>query len=319
MNESILLIGAGNLGSRHLQSLADAPWIGRVVVVEPSQAAAEVARTRWHDVPNCQGKELIFAALDDVAQHGPFHAAVIATPAPGRLQVLRAVLGLGIKRVLCEKVLFQSEAELDDALTLAAEAGADIRVNHIYRYLDALCKLRALTVGQKVSMSVDIDGDGMGCNLIHYVDLFAYLSGSDVSELTAEIDKPVHESKRGGNFVEFTGKAVAADALGGQLRVAYHDKAPAAAPRICVEGEFGRVVFDEAAGTVASDLAPLQGLVFNVPRVSALTAPILAAQREGHCLLPTLEQSAAMNRLMLKTFNVQLTGRHARELACPIT
>ncbi|MCW3151051.1 Gfo/Idh/MocA family oxidoreductase [Achromobacter spanius] len=319
MNESVLLIGAGNLGSRHLQSLADAPWINRVVVVEPSQVAADVARTRWQDVPNSHGKSLAFITLDNALRHGPFDSAVIATPAPGRLDVLGAVLGLGIKRILCEKVLFQSEAELDEALEMVIEAGADVRVNHIYRYLDALVQLSKVTVGQTLSMSVDIDGDGMGCNLIHYVDLFAYLSGADVTALSAEIDLPVHESKRGGKFVEFTGNAVATDENGGQLRVTYHDKSPASAPRICVEGAFGRAIFDEATGSVVCDITALRDLSFSVPRVSALTASILMAQLDGRCLLPTLAQSAQMNRLMLRTFNQQLAGRHERDLACPIT
>ena len=319
MTERILLIGAGALGSRHLQSLASAPWIGHVTVVEPSAEAAAVANTRWQDVPGHETKQLVFSTLDELASQGAFDAAVIATPSAGRLALLQRVLDLGVKRILCEKVLFQSVAELDRALELATAAGADVRVNHIYRYVDAFKAVRAISQDQRIDMTVDIDGDGMACNLIHYVDLFAYLAGGDIEGLEARVDQPVHASKRGNKYVEFTGTATARNTLGSTLRVTYHDREPARAPRIVIRGPFGEIVADEALGTVQAADAALAALAFEVPRVSGLTAPILVDQREGRCLLPSLAQSTPMNRQLLETFNRQLTGTHAADQLCPIT
>lgn len=319
MNESILLIGAGNLGSRHLQSLAAAPWIGRVTVVEPNTAAADVARTRWLDVPGHEGKTLDFRSLDELAQHGPFDAAVIATPSLGRLQILRAVLALGVKRILCEKVLFQSVAELDAAELEAGKAGADVRVNHIYRYAEALRALHEISSAKKIDMSVAIDGDGMACNLIHYIDLFAYLGGGEIAALNVAIDKPVHPSKRGGSYVEFTGHATAQDQLGSTLRVTYRQADTAKPPIIQVSGGFGQLSLDESTGEIAGSIPALTSRRFDAPRVSALTAVILEDQREGRCLLPTLSESARMNRPLLEAFNTALTGKHDLQQACPIT
>lgn len=315
MSQNILLVGAGALGSRHLQSLAGAADISAVTVVEPNFAARETAIERWNQISGSAGKSLQFADLDSLST--AFDAAVIATPSPGRLAVLDKVLALGVKRVLCEKVLFQTERDLDAAVPLTTQTRADVRVNHVYRYADAFMALHDLQLGTALRLTVRIGGDGMGCNLIHYLDLLEYLSGAPLSGLDVAIDPP-HASKRGPAYLEFCGQATAKTANGGTLELSYVE-GPVAAPTITVQSAYGQIEIDEGSGAINGKLPGFVVDAFDAPRVSALTARILEDQRTGNCRLPTLFQSAPANRLMLTRFNQQIHGRHEPDLACPIT
>lgn len=313
---NILLVGAGALGSRHLQSLADAPAISAVTVVEPNDAAREVALQRWQDVAGHAGKQLSFVHVD--ALRGAFDAAVIATPSPGRLEVLERVLDLGIPNIVCEKVLFQTVADLDRAVAVIAEGNADVRVNHIYRYAQPLSVLAERTRGKAFSLDVSVGGDGMGCNLIHYLDLLEYLAGDTVSTLRAQIEQPPHPSKRGPSYLEFEGVAHASTGSGAKATVTYNT-GPASAPIIGVTLGDSDLQIDEASGLFRSTFRDIGDGAFAAPRVSALTWKILADQRAGICHLPTVADTAHVNRLMLAQFNQQLHGRHDDALVCPIT
>jgi predicted dehydrogenase len=315
MSQNILLVGAGALGSRHLQSLAGSADVAAVTVVEPHAAARETATGRWNEIAGSAGKILRFAELHSLSTE--FDAAVVATPSFGRLAVLDTILKTGVTRILCEKVLFQTERDLDAAVSLAAQRGADVRVNHVYRYANAFMTLHDLQISYPLRLTVKIGGDGMGCNLIHYLDLLEYLSGATLVALDVSIDPP-HAAKRGPAYLEFCGRATAVTSNGAKLDLSYVEGA-ANAPLITVESATGRIEIDEGSGTLTGELTGFAVQAFNTPRVSALTGRILEDQRTGHCRLPTLAQSAPANRLMLARFNQQIHGRHAPDLACPIT
>ena len=314
MSQTILLVGAGALGSRHLQSLAALAECDAVTVIEPNLAARRTAEGRWAEMADSANKVLNFSALDEIA--GPFDAAVIATPSPGRLDVLDKVLALGCRRVLCEKVLFQTERDLDAAVRLVQVRGADVRVNHVYRYVESFIALKDRPI-RTMRLTVRIGGDGMGCNLVHYLDLLEYLSGAAVATLDVALD-PVHASKRGPAFVEFCGRAHAVTRNGAELDLAYIP-GTVTAPVITVERDDGTVTLDEGTGSMKTTLPGFPLLSFVEPRVSALTGRILSDQKAGQCRLPTLQQSVEANRLMLTRFNEHIHGRHDFDLVCPIT
>lgn len=315
MNRNVLLVGAGALGSRHLQSLAGSTRVQSVTVVEPNPKARETATMRWAEIATGSDKTLIFAELDDLTS--AFDAAIIATPSPGRLRILEAVVALGCERILCEKVLFQTERDLDSALEVVKRHGTDVRVNHVYRYAEAFVELRGRSQPAATRVTVRIGGDGMGCNLIHYLDLLEYLSLSRLAELEVGINT-VHTSKRGPAFVEFCGRATAVTNCGARLDLAYVE-GQASAPVITVENADGRVVIDEGTGSVQSTLHDFSVTSFSAPRVSVLTSVVIEDLWDQTCLLPTLMETSTANRLMLAHFNHQIHGRHDRDLICPIT
>ena len=133
-NLNILVVGAGQIGSRHMQALANTQDVAAVTAVDPGAAARDTALARWNDVPGDAGKTLKLAAsLADIGRTETFDLAIIATSAPGRLEILKGIVALGVRRVLSEKLLFQSVAQLNAAVALCADKGVSLYPNYVYR------------------------------------------------------------------------------------------------------------------------------------------------------------------------------------------
>jgi predicted dehydrogenase len=316
VKQNLLLIGAGALGSRHLQSLAAGEDVASVTVVEPRQSGRDKAKACWAEIEGHPDKVLTFQTIDTLSSS--YDGCIISTPSVGRLKVLERVIGLGVGTILCEKVLFQTVADLRTAAQLVDRANADVRVNHIYRYSDAMIELRERLAGSAVAIEVVVGGDGMGCNLIHYVDLLEYLACEPVVSMNVSIDRPLRPSKRGADFVEFCGEARGATVSGSSLHAVFRE-GPSPGPQIKISSATSTTVIDEQQGSIETDIPQFIATSFGAPRVSSLSFRILNDQRLRRCLLPTLGQSLAANRLMLTCFNRELCGEHHDELICPIT
>ncbi len=312
-----LLVGAGALGSRHLQSLAADAHIKHVDVIEPNEDAHCVALARWGEIAGSASKTLRFCKLGELKRTPD--AAIIATPSKGRLAILEDVLGTGTKYVLCEKVLFQTEAELRAAVTIVAQAGADVRVNHVYRYAPPFDELGGRLIKHQINLDIMVGGPGMGSNLIHFLDLFGFLSRAEIAALSVELDRPLLASKRGPAYAEFTGSATARTTRGDRLSVRYGRDSVPSSPRMTIAIGAARIVIDEGAGTVLANDGELRTNRFTSPRVSSLTARILRKMVEGTCPLPRIHDSESANLMMLKELNVAIHGKHSPATVCPIT
>ncbi|MGI0024897.1 MAG: Gfo/Idh/MocA family oxidoreductase, partial [Nitrososphaera sp.] len=52
----IALVGCGNIGSRHLQAIAKLPFTCSVQIIEPSETAQRIAKSRLAEVPHFTNK-----------------------------------------------------------------------------------------------------------------------------------------------------------------------------------------------------------------------------------------------------------------------
>lgn len=313
--ESVLVVGAGGIGSRHLQALAASTSVGDVFAVEPREEARDIALERWAQSSTSASRKLSFVRLDEV-RFTPA-AVVLATPAMGRVDLLDRLLGLGATLILSEKVFAQRIVDLNRALELEAAHHARIWLNQIYRYSPVFRAVRALADGAPIHMDVQVGGDGMGCNLIHFLDLFEFVANDQVSALHARLDMPVHASKRGGSLVEFTGHSSARGARGGQFVCSYI-AGPAHPPIITLSWGSEQVTVSEEDGSITGSVVGLPAS-FIAPRVSELSAQVLVDCAAGQALMPRLADTAPVNRLMLRAFNSEIAGEHFDDLICPVT
>ncbi len=314
--ETVLLVGAGQLGSRHLQGLRSLPNLSNILVVEPFEQSRNLAMQRFTEVGFPKQVELDFFDFEDVGMGAD--AAIISTTSAGRIGVLEKCLELGVLNVLCEKVLFQSENQLKSAIALQKKFNANIHVNHIYRRIEAFGELRDLCNAKKVDMNVHVGGVGMGCNLIHFLDLFSFITGSEIAELKVETYKPIVQSKREG-YVDFGGLAVAHSETEDRCTVHYDSRIDEHAPVISFHAGEKKVVFDENSGKILNLDFLGSEMEMQSPRVSELTGKILMEIEAGQTNMPTLAQCYQANLLMLRQFNAQLFGTYSSETICPIT
>jgi predicted dehydrogenase len=170
----VAIIGTGQLGSRHLQGLARIDIPVEIIVLDPSTASLDVARSRFLEIPN-RGSVGSVTYVDSLRQApGKFDLAIVATTADIRGKVVKEVLDRGLtKKMVLEKVVFQSASEFDWARSLFAQHGILCWVNCPRRTLTIYRRIKELVLTEGKLLYWVFGGDwGLGCNAIHFVEVF---------------------------------------------------------------------------------------------------------------------------------------------------
>lgn len=206
---NLVIVGAGQLGSRHLQGLALLNCQADIYVVDKNIASLEVAKQRFEEARGTTEGDVSVTHLTDIDLL-PAHVdvAIIATTSDVRRDIVEfLVKNKAISYFVLEKVLFNKVDDYAYIQTLLAAKGIKAWVNCSRRVYDCYRQLRTLLRHEDfVALTVEGTNWGLGCNAIHFIDLLAFLSNcnSGLSIDTSQLDKGVSESKRTG-FIEFTG------------------------------------------------------------------------------------------------------------------
>ena len=315
---SVLLVGAGQLGSRYLQGLAALEDPVAVTVVDLSGASLGVAMGRLGQVQMASTHEVQFStSFKAVPQH--LDLVVVATPAHCRARVVTELASsLHVKAWILEKVLVQNSEQLDQ-IEQALVGHSQVWINTPRRLMTWHQAIRSqLLPGDTVPLQVSVSGGcwGLACNAIHFIDLVAWWTKSSVQSVNPSGLGDWVQSKRAG-FHEVFGSLGVTYTDGTELELCCLSGTEPI--QITVATPQGEWVIEEAAGrSIGPDCQQLRGqLIFQ----SALTAPLVKQiLQEGRCDLPTLAESAAQHRplltALLKHWN-QSQGR--QDAVVPIT
>lgn len=203
----IAVIGAGHLGTYHLQKLRDDPLAELLGVVDISEAKRAKAATDFH----------IEAQAEIVAFTGRLDAVVIAAPTVAHRELALTAFELGL-HVLVEKPLTSTVAEARDVIAAAASAERILQVGHTERFNPAVAAALPLlqrpgyVVAERLgpfsgrSTDIDVVLDLM----IHDLDIVAALVDSPLKEARA-VGVPVFtaETDMAAARLEFENGAVA--------------------------------------------------------------------------------------------------------------
>ena len=200
----VAVVGAGNIGSRHLQALVKFDHPLEIYVVDPNpdalrHAAAGLDTSNEH-VSVCYLGELgnLPSTLD---------VAIVATTSKERRGVIEALLeGTKVRFLILEKVLFPFPADYGAVAALLRDKGVAAYVNCAQRLYPFYQRLRT-EIGEAGPVDVQVTGSNwhLATNCIHYLDLAAYLSGrTDVRLDHVDIDEMADDPRYGGS-VDFFG------------------------------------------------------------------------------------------------------------------
>ena len=162
----------------HAQVLADHPAFAWQAVVDVSDDALELARTRWH-IPVA-----VRSISELVRQYQP-DVAVLATPPQHRLSIVEQLGSL--RSVLVEKPLGTTLAEAKEFLDYCAQRGILVQVN-LWRRADET--LRSIASGRLLDFIgapqavFGVYGNGLLNNGTHLIDLIRMLLGEIVAVQT---------------------------------------------------------------------------------------------------------------------------------------
>lgn len=300
----VAVIGAGQLGSRHLQGLLKLNQNCHFHVVDPSPAALEIARTRSSEMnlPQAAAKVLYSQTVEQLPDMIDY--AVIATTADVRLEVLRNLLAnRRVHNLLLEKVLFQRLEDYPAATELITQAGAKSWVNCTRRAFPIYQQIKKFLEGRPLVYFHVYGGHwGMGCNAIHFLDLLTYLTESPSDEIsTLGLQSELIPGKRPG-FYEFTGSLTG---YSGQCRFEIASLPNSSLPLlVTIRAESRTCVIDEAGGQAFfhdSDTRSWQRQEFKIPYLSEL-GPIIADQIlvHGHSVLTPLDEAIACHLPLIR-------------------
>ena len=331
----VLLIGAGKLGSRHLQALTKIRLpIDSIDVVDPSLRAIENAKSLLSaSQPHLPlGRVNFYQSIENIGQ-GTYFLAIVATTADHRRAVVEQLLRVfKIQNMILEKFLFQRLDDFRHASQLFYSKGIPVWVNLPRREWPFYKNLRAL-LGHRKIISVDVIGSkwSIATSAIHFIDLISFLGGGidySVTEVDFEPEivnaYSVVTGDRESKYKEFFGSisghfscSVGFKLLCERAPIPFSIVITLDSGAITIYEEHGYAVCSNALG----EMFPKGRLRFDVPYQSELTNLIVEEIFDtGTCGLPLYEESARLHMPLasayLKFIN-EVTASESKEL--PIT
>ncbi|KUO70131.1 MAG: hypothetical protein APF81_00340 [Desulfosporosinus sp. BRH_c37] len=322
----IALIGAGQIGSRHLQALA---LINREIaleVVDPSQHSLDITKERFAEVSRTSYVKSIrfLTELDNLSNM--LDVVVVATNADVRRAVLEKLLdNKKVKYLLLEKVLFQriedyhAIGELMELKGVRAWVNCGRRMWPIYKTLK-----NKLNNNPKINYSISGSKIGLGCNSIHFLDTLAYLSRESEFKLKFDqLDSELVTCKRPG-FVEFTGTLYGVSKKGSTLSITSYSEGNAPVVVTINSSELCCIVKEGIGRTWISERSnnwQWEELIFDIPMQSRSTHLVIQQiLDEGECGLPGYKESAQLHLPILSTLLEHYKYVKEEETTiCPIT
>ncbi|MGK7390770.1 MAG: Gfo/Idh/MocA family oxidoreductase [Candidatus Cyclobacteriaceae bacterium M2_1C_046] len=204
--KNIVVIGAGQLGTRHLQALALLEARVNLFVVDPSDDQKKLASERLKQINQNKHEVKYFNTLDELTVQN-LDLVIVATNANIRFTIVQNLLEkFSVKYLILEKFLFQRLSEYEEIEKRLDETGTSCYVNCPRRMFASYKKVKSvLKQNESVQMEVVGNNWGLGCNGIHFIDLFQWLTGEPVNNWVNLLSEGFIKSKRSG-FIDFSGR-----------------------------------------------------------------------------------------------------------------
>jgi predicted dehydrogenase len=322
----IAVVGAGQLGSRHLQALAKSSLPIRIEVADVNEAALRTAKARLDQVgenTNLVGVTYL-KTTDELDKN--IDLCIVATNSDVRAHVLRRLLTRNnIKYLILEKVLFQTENDYETIGKLIAQKRVKAWVNCPRRVYPFYAEIgRMFDPGEKVFYEVHGGNWGLGSNAIHFIDHLAFLAGClDYSLDISGLDDRTLECKRDG-FIEMSGTLRGTFSNGSEIVL--HSKRTSSAPvTINILGENCLAAIHEDQGeawlAAKENNWKREKKHFRMPYQSELTHLIAQDILErGECGLTPFMDSVRLHLPLIKSLLKHVVRCGAkRTKACQIT
>ena len=326
MSARVLLVGCGELGSRHLQAIVSLPQVAHIEVVDPRGEALALGQQRVSETGDRRPGVTLrwLSRLEEASEAGQL--CIVATQAQGRCQLVQDIARrLGYQRFLLEKLVGQSVEEFDalvefaDAARLAVWVNLKSRAYRIHQHIKG-----QLDPGEPVFLSVVGGNHGLANNGVHAADLFAFYDGdSQIASAGSHIDPILHRTKRG--VFDLSGTLHAATEKGSRFTLSY-TQAPADWELITIATRRSRWIVDHfqrwvMEGHAASGWAwrpvPCDENLLVSHMTKRFAADILAA---GRCDLPTLKDAGVAHRYILGELRPHFSRLLEQEVElCPVT
>lgn len=192
----VAVIGVGSMGRHHARVIAESPEAELAAVVDPAEAADEIAyRHRSHRIDS----------VDQLLRDEKPDAAIVAVPTRHHAEIATILLEADIP-VLIEKPIAATSDEAAALIALAQQRGVPLTVGHVERFNPAVRALRDRLATEDLGRVFQVHtrrlspfpariGDtGAAFDLAtHDLDIMCELAGKP-TRVSAEIDRRAHRT-----------------------------------------------------------------------------------------------------------------------------
>jgi predicted dehydrogenase len=297
----IIIVGAGQLGSRYLQGLAKCENSLRIYVVDTNENTLLFAQQRWREVIETNEMDKVVSYHTQISDcPREVDIIIVATTAYKRVELISSIfLHSAVRYWIVEKVLAQSSEELDQLLTVMGPK-SQVWVNTPRRMLSWHKLIRDKLV-KKAPLNLRVNGKtwGLACNSVHFLDMLAWLSGESLIQIsTDKLENEWIKAKRPGNW-EVMGELTAHFSGGSTATLAVEsgELKDLSCQFDLEDGKFTWHIDEDKGLALRSDGLSIPGrLPFQSEVTPHLVTQILST---GKCELPTLSVSVEIHRVFL--------------------
>ncbi len=316
MKKNILVVGFGSMGCRHAQALLTNKAEFDVHILEPLQENITNNLARIGAViTDCKW----YSSIDEIKD---VDLAIVATSSGPRYSIVKALLEKGIKYFLLEKIVFQSKQQFNEILATVEKNKAVVYCNFVNRYFPVYNEIHDLISKNNYVTDVTIYGNafGLGCNAIHYVDLFQYLTGdNEVKILNSGLEQLNSENRRGSEYKEFVGVIKIQNTKKENLTI-ISEKDFTGGIVITIKCNNNTFILSEQTQRYfkISD-NEIKSEIFIMMPTSKLSNIIVKEILNNTCSLTTLKDTYKAHVELIENFNNALYNNNTETLLCPIT
>ena len=319
MENNVLLVGCGEIGSRHLQALVKINNI-KINIIEPSLESRKIAIERISEITNKDQKLFWYNSINEVKNK--MKLVIVATLAVNRVEQIISLLEKGHKKFLIEKMVCQSDEQYKLLLSKIKEYEAVGWVNVSRRYFPVYQNIKKMIEQTNTThISIIIGNRGLGTVAVHYLDLFSWFTENIDIKLSGEyLLEKLFPNKRDDNLIEFRGTITAKIKNGSSLMItSIPDSDLPIIINIKNNSDF--IIYDEINMNMITQNTKSIKSDFKFEHISSTTTKIvLDILKNENCLLPKVEELYNIHSELFKIFNTHIKEKTGiAKKVCPIT
>jgi len=320
LKKKILLVGCGNIGSRHLQALVKLPYEIDIEIVDPNIDAQNLAKKRLEEIEyNKSSFSFTWKSFIDNSKNNDL--VILATPSKNRLELIKTLVDLENRRFLVEKMVCQSKEEFESISSLINSKNSKVWVNASRRYFVSYQEIiKQFETNSQINLNVHAGNMGLGSNAIHFLDIFAWFTKNENFVLNGNfLNNKIHENKRGSDYKEFSGTILGKSPNNSTILINFSEENDLPL-YVSFFGNKRALIIDET-NEIILELPNSTKKEFKMEFTSTLTTKIVKDIFEkDNTLLPTLEESKNAHFELFRIFNDHIKKITKEEVEkCPIT
>ena len=305
---NIVIIGCGNIGSRHFQSLSLLNEKSNIYLIDPSSENINKA-IKIYNTQQSKKSNSIERVLEINKINKKIDILIIATSSSVRIDIIKKFFEHNkTKYIILEKFLFQKEEDYYLAEKIFTKNKTKVWVNQSISYQNCFKEIQSFFIKSKrINMKITGGNWGLCCNSIHYIELFEYLTNRKKTlNLQSSFFEKTIESKRTG-FYEIIGKLNFTSECGSGIFLQTQEEPTSKLPLIIsIIDENGNSVDVECRNSFKCSFS-INGKKFkkefNEVYQSRLTEKIInELTTKNNCLLPNYKVSMTQHLLLIKPF-----------------